>query len=312
MFQIKKMEERMKKFAMLLIALAVVVSPAFAGGKKRIAVIDFEDKAQGQHGGWHNPGHGMAEMLVTALVKSGKYSVIERDKLDKVMKEQQLGASGAITPQTAAKMGQLLGIQYIVTGSITEFGIKESKLGVGNLGGIFGVGGGVDTRTNTAKVACDVRMIDTSTGEILKAEKGEGEESSTGVSVDLSVAPSVDFGKDGFDDTVIGKAVRKTIESVSRPLIEMAEKFPWSAKIMKVDGKKMWLNSGKADEEKEGRSFGIFRKGEDLVDPDTGLSLGSSDTKVGTGRIVKVEEKYSIAETDAKGVTKDDYVKEEK
>ncbi|MFH1074303.1 MAG: CsgG/HfaB family protein [Candidatus Firestonebacteria bacterium] len=302
----------MKKLVMMLIALAVAVSPALAGNKKRIAVMDFEDKAQGQHAGWRSPGKGMADMLVTALAKSNKYSVIEREQLEKVLKEQRLGAAGIITAQTAAKIGQLLGIQYIVTGSITEFGIKESKLGVGNLGNVFGFGGGVDTKTNTAKVACDVRMIDTSTGEIIKSEKGEGEESSTGVSVDLSVAPSVDFGKAGFDETVIGKAVRKTIESVSRPLIEMAEKFPWTARIMKIDGNKLWLNSGKIDEEREGRTFGIFRKGEDLVDPETGLALGSSDTKLGTGRITKVEEKYSIAETDAKGVTKEDYVKEER
>ncbi len=302
----------MKKLVMVLITLAVIAAPALAGGKKRIAVMDFEDKAGGQHSGWHNPGRGMADMLVTALVKSGKYSVIEREKLEKIMKEQQLGASGVVTAQTAAKIGQLLGIQYIVTGSISEFGIKDSKLGVGNLGGIFGIGGGVGTKTNTAKVACDIRMIDTSTGEILKAEKGEGEESSTGVSIDLSVAPSVDFGKDGFDETVIGKAVRKTIESVSRPLIEMAENFPWSARIIKVDGKKIWLNSGKVDEEKTGRTFGIFKKGEDLVDPDTGLSLGSSDTKIGTGKVITVEEKFSIAETEAAGVTKENYVKEEK
>ena len=302
----------MKKLAMVLIAAALLASPMFAGNKKRIAVMDFEDKAQGQHAGWRNPGKGMTDMLVTALAKSGKYTVIEREALEKVMKEQRLGATGIVTAQTAAKMGQLLGIQYIVTGSITEFGVKESKLGVGNLGGLFGVRGGVDTKTNTAKVACDIRMIDTSTGEIVKSEKGEGEESSTGVSVDLSVAPSVDFGKDGFDETVIGKAVRKTIESVSRPLIEMAEKFAWSARIMRVDGNKLWLNSGKVDEEREGRTFGIFRKGEDLVDPETGISLCSSDSKVGTGRITKVEEKYSIAETDAKGVTKDDYVKEER
>lgn len=302
----------MKKILLAVLALVVLATPALAGNKKRIAVVDFEDKAEGQHGGWRNPGRGMADMLVTALTKSGKYSVIEREKIEKVMKEQQLGASGIINAQTAAKIGQVLGIQYIVTGSITEFGIKESKLGVGNLGGVFGFGGGVDTKTNTAKVVCDIRMIDTSTGEILKAEKGEGEESSTGVSVDLSVAPSVDFGKDGFDETVIGKAVRKSVDNVARPLIEMAERFPWSAKIIKIDGKNLWLNSGKADEEKEGRNFSIFKKGEDLTDPETGLSLGSSDTKIGTGRIIKVDEKFSIAETEAKGVTKEDYLKEEK
>ena len=194
----------MKKILLLVLMGLIFVNPAFASNKKRIAVIDFSDEAVGQHSGWHNPGHGMADMLVTVLTKSGKFTMIERQKLDQIMKEQNLGMSGAINAQTAAKVGQLLGVQYIVTGSITEFGIKESKLGVGNLGSILPFGGGVDTKTNTARVACDVRLIDVSTGEIIKSEKGEGEESSTGVNVDLSVAPSVDFGKDGFDETVIG------------------------------------------------------------------------------------------------------------
>ena len=301
----------MKKVILFLAALCILVSPVMAA-KKRIAVMDLEDKAQGQHGGWHNVGSGMADMITTGLVKSGKFNVIERAKLEKIMAEQKLGASGMVTTQTAAKIGQLLGVQYMVMGAVTEFGIKESKLGVGNLGGLFGVSGGVDTRTNTAKVAMDVRLIDTSTGELIRAEKGEGEESSTGVAIDLGGVPSVDFGKDGFDDTVIGKAVRKSIESIVRSFSEAEANLPWTAKIIKVDGGKIWLNSGSEDGTQNGKEISIFRKGEELIDPDSGVSLGSSDTKLGTCKVTKVDPKFSIAETSAKGVTKDDYLKEEK
>ena len=300
----------MKKTILFLLVFLLAVSGFSA--KRRIAVMDLEDKAQGQHGGWRSVGGGMADAISTGLVKSGKFNVIERSKLAKIMEEQKLGASGAVTAQSAAKIGQLLGVQYMVMGSVTEFGVKESKLGVGGLGGLIGIGGGIDTRTNTARVAMDVRMIDTSTGEIILAEKGEGEESSTGVSVNLSVAPSVDFGKDGFDETVIGKAVRKAIDHITDVFAQAEAKMPWSAKIIKVDGRQIWLNSGEEDGTAAGKEIAIFKKGEDLVDPDTGVSLGSSDTKLGTCKITKVDKKFSIAETTVTGVTKDNYLKEEK
>jgi curli biogenesis system outer membrane secretion channel CsgG len=296
----------------VLTVIALLIQPSYAAGKKKICVMDLEDKTQGQHSGWQNVGRGMSDMLVTALIQSKKFIVIEREQLEKVMNEQALGQTGAVNPQTAAKIGQVLGVSYIVTGSVTEFGIKESKLGVGNLGRMLPFGGGVDTKTNKAVVAMDVRMINTSTAQIEKAVKGDGEEKSTGVSIDLDVAPSVDFGKDGFDETVIGKAVRKAVDMVAKNIIESELNAPWSARIIKVNENQIYLNSGEDDGEKPGRVVGIYRKSEELIDPETGISLGSEEKKLGTAKIVKVEKQFSIAETDAGGVTKDDYLKEEK
>ncbi|MBI4652342.1 hypothetical protein HY745_13920, partial [Candidatus Desantisbacteria bacterium] len=179
-------------------------------------------------------------------------------------------------------------------------------------GSFLPFGGGVETQTNKARVVIDIRMIDTSTGQILKADKGEGEESSTGVSIDLSSAPSVSFGKEGFDETVIGKATRKCVDMVIKAMVDSLGNQPWSAKIVKVSGKEIYLNSGKKDNEQVGRVIGIYRKGEELIDPDTGLSLGSENTKIGTAKIIKVDENFSVAETSAENVTKDDYLKEEK
>lgn len=301
----------MKKALFVFVAICILASPALAA-KKRIAVVDLEDKAQGQHGGWRSVGSGMADMITTGLIKSGKFNVMERQELQKVFDEQKLGASGAVTPQTAAKVGQLLGVQYLVIGSVTEFGVKESKLGVGNVGRVLGFGGGAEAKTNTARVAMDVRLVDTSTGKIIVADKGEGEQSSTGVSIDMTVAPSVDFGKEGFDETVIGKAVRKSVDMVVRIFSDAEGKMPWSARIIKVDANKIWINSGQEDGIQVGKVVAIFQKGEELTDPDTGESLGSSDTKLGTAKITQVDKKFSIAETTVNGVTKDAYLTEEK
>ncbi|NLI09652.1 MAG: hypothetical protein GX447_02700, partial [Elusimicrobia bacterium] len=227
-----------------------------------------------------------------------KYTIIEREKLEKVMEEQKLGASGAVTPQTAAKIGRLLGANYIITGSVTEFGIKDSKLGVGGLNKVLPIGGSAKISKNTARVAIDVRAIDTSTAQILAAAKGEGSKSSAEVEGDLSIAPSFDFGKEGFDETIIGKAAREAVEKVVK---ELGKKFdeagPSAVKIIKITGNQIYINSGEADGEKVGNVYHIFRVGEEMIDPDTGESLGAEEEKVGSAKIVKVTPKYSIAET---------------
>jgi curli biogenesis system outer membrane secretion channel CsgG len=297
-------------FSLFCFTACLLAIPANAA-KKRIAVVDLEDKSAGQHSGWHNVGSGMADMITTALTKSGKYMVLERAKLKKIFDEQSLGASGAVTEKSAAKIGQLIGVQYLVTGSVTEFGVKESKLGVGNLGRVLKIGGGLNTKTNTARVVMDIRLIDTTTGEVIIAEKGEGEDSSTGVDIDLSAAPSVDFGKEGFDETVVGKAVRKSVDQVVKYINGAEAKAGWSAKIIKIEGKQIWINSGEDEGIKVGKTVSVYKKGEDLEDPDSGVSLGSTETKVGTAKITKVEKKYSIAETSTP-VTKECYLKEEK
>lgn len=64
----------------------------------------------------------MADMLVTSLVKSGRYRVIERQEIEKIINEQQLGQSGMVTAQSTAKVSQLLGVEIAIIGNVTEFG----------------------------------------------------------------------------------------------------------------------------------------------------------------------------------------------
>ena len=259
------------KILLLLIAACVLNLTASAQLKKRVAISRFEDRSGS---GYNHLGSGVADMLATALVKSGKFAVIERQELDKIVEEQKLGESGLVTPQTAPKVGQLLGAELFVVGAITECGTKESNIG----GGVSLFGGGL--KTKTARVVVDIRLINTSTGEIIASESEEGSESTTGVAVRYE---DMDFNnQDSWDNTDIGKAAREAIDKTVDLIAKNMEKIPWSGKILKVnDDGTVLMKPGSEGNVTPGMVFFVTRKGEEIKDPDTGLSLGAEETKVG-------------------------------
>lgn len=244
--------------------------------KKRVAVVDFEDRA----GYGYHIGRGISDMLVTTLVKTGKFIVVEREQLDKVLAEQGLGMSGAVTPQSAATAGQLLGAEIIVTGSVSEFGEKKSALG----GRIPKIGGKISKRS--ARSVVDIRLVNTTTGEIIMAEKAEGKASST--SLDKISLPKLDFrNPTHWDRTLVGKAARESVEKCVKIIDKAMKKLPWQGKIIKAsaDGT-IYMKPGSEGGVEPGMEFVVYSKGEELIDPDTGISLGSEETKIGKIKVV--------------------------
>jgi curli biogenesis system outer membrane secretion channel CsgG len=269
----------MKKnqFLILLITCLIVTMGANAQLKKRIAVSRFEDRTGS---GYHSLGEGMADMLITALVKSKKFMVLERQDIERLLQEQQFGESFMVTPETAPKVGQILGVELFVIGSITEFGQKESDVS----GGFSAFGAGLKTKTSRAAV--DIRIVNTTTGEIIASETEEGSESSTGIAVAYE---DINFSNiDSWDDTDIGKAAREAIGGCVKLIAENMEKIPWSGKILKVnsDGTVL-MKPGSEGNVKVGMEFLVFRPGEDVKDPDTGLSLGAEETKIGKIKVIE-------------------------
>lgn len=159
-------------------ALAPTVEAQDKAKKPRIAVLEFKNKADNQYW-WHGGAAAMQDIFVTELVKSGKFRVIDREQLGALLAEKNLTLSGDVDPRTAVKVGKLIGVEYFLTGAITEYG-EESKGAHGpGIGGLpsFSVG----KKTFTA--AANARIIDTSTGEILWADEARAEEKNTKVSV---------------------------------------------------------------------------------------------------------------------------------
>jgi curli biogenesis system outer membrane secretion channel CsgG len=193
-----------------LILCAVLASAATAslmaapagGGKPRIAVLEFTSKADNQW--WFKNGAAAAQdVFVTELVKSRKFVVIEREKINAIMQEKGLTLGGDIDPKTAMQIGKLLGLNYLLTGAVTEYGNTDTHAhgpGVGNLPSF-----GVHKRSFVA--ALNARLINVSTGEIVWADEARKEESSSSVSVG-------GFGGGVNDDRMFDKVLKPCIQEL--------------------------------------------------------------------------------------------------
>lgn len=249
-----------------VILTTVIYGKELQGPKKRLAVSNFEDKS-GNNWYKHDLGAGMADMLTTALFKTGKFNMVERQAVNKIMEEQALGASGAVTAGSAAKLGKLLGTSAIITGSVTEFGVKDGGGRIGGLGGMTkGLVSGFGVKSNTARTAVDLRIVDTTTGEILLAESAFGEETSRSVDFSSWSLPDFQMGGDNFDNSLIGKATRKAIDSLVEKIDKTMQGVSWKGYILKASGSDIWINSGSDSGIKEGMKFKVRAPGEEIED----------------------------------------------
>lgn len=156
--------------------MADVQAEAYNGPKARIAVARFENKTADSYN-WYSPsiGDGMSDMLTTALVNSGRYIVLERESLDTVLNEQDLGASGRIRQDTAAAIGEIEGAELLIVAAVTEFGESggtQAGVSGSDIGRVFGA---ITGGSRSAHMAIDLRVVDASTSRILAATSVEGE-----------------------------------------------------------------------------------------------------------------------------------------
>src|ERR1700680_1867594 len=138
------MKRRISLFVCAALLAAIAIPATFAADKSskpRVAVLEFKNKADNQW--WYSHGGAAAQdMFVTELVKSGKFRVVDREQLEALMQEKHLTLSGDIDPSTAIKVGKLLGVNYLLTGAVTEYGATHKGAHGPGIGGLpsFGVG----------------------------------------------------------------------------------------------------------------------------------------------------------------------------
>lgn len=112
----------MRRCAALFFVLAFLATVPYAAKaefkRTKIAVLDFELKGSGFE--TEDMGGIVAEWFITAFVKDGRFDVIERGLLKKILDEQKLGMSGIIDETTATKIGNLLGVKIIISGSVLK------------------------------------------------------------------------------------------------------------------------------------------------------------------------------------------------
>jgi curli biogenesis system outer membrane secretion channel CsgG len=272
--------------------LLAAAAPALAQAKIKIAIWDFETFVQGSYWFQKDLGPAARNQIDTAFSEnpllSAKFSVIEREKLALVMKEQGLAATGAIDPQSAAKVGKLLGVRYVVTGAVDKFSINTTR---GSLGGFGG-------NQTTADASISIRFIDTTTAERVISIAESGQVKKGGASFrGTSLSRDAEWG-------IASEAVQKASKAVVDKLTasENLDKVSAAAgdtggidaRIAQVDGKTAVINMGASAGIKLGDKFKIFSVGADIIDPVTGAKLGAMEKEIGSGVVTDVQERFAV------------------
>jgi curli biogenesis system outer membrane secretion channel CsgG len=291
-------------------------NPAPQGRKKRVAILDFDygtvhSAVSALFGSDVDVGKGITDLLVKYMVKDGTYSVIERKALDKILAEQNFSNSDRANPTSAAKLGRLLGVDAIITGSITQFGGETKNTNVGGVGGGLGkVGlGGFGQKKTKAIVAIDARIVDIDTAEILGVADGKGESQRQSTSLlgggggwSGFGAGHVDFGSSNFQETIIGEAVKQATEQLSTGLIAnnaklVARVINVEGLVAAVEGKDIVINVGTKAGLKSGQQMTVERVTKEIKDPATGKVLRRLSTQVGTIEVTDVDDVSAIAKS---------------
>jgi curli biogenesis system outer membrane secretion channel CsgG len=277
--------------------------------KKRIAVFDFDyatvqSSSQAVFGTNVDIGRGISDLLVRDLVKDGTYSVIERQAMSKILGEQNFSNSDRANPNSAAKIGKILGVDAIVVGSITQFGNdnKDTKVGGGG-GGWGGYGlGGFSHKKSKAVVVVDARLVNIDTAEIMGVATGKGESSRESTSM-LGGGSNwhgfgggaVDFGSSDFQNTIIGEATNAAVVQMTEELVAdntklEARTITVEGLVAAVDGGQVVLNVGSKSGLKVGDQLTVQRVTKEIKDPSTGAVIRRLTSPVGVIRLTDVDE----------------------
>lgn len=254
-----------------------------------VAVTSFENRS-GFAGQWQL-GSGMADLLVSELVHSRNFTVVERQYFEGLVDEIERQRSRLFRGEGKTAIGRMKNAQYLLRGVINDF----SQTGGGSLSvalrSFFFMG-----RGHNARVALTLTIVDIETGQIIAAVQSTGLVRTREAYVDTNYK-GVSFGGDIFFATPLGKATARAIRGGVREITREMPKNPWRPMISCLKNGVVILNGGKDREFRENTVYVVRAPAEPVTDPATGDILTFlPGAKVGTIRVTRVDDKVTFAE----------------
>ena len=262
----------------------------------RVAVLDFDFSPTDAAALWAGSAGGVNELLVNKLVQDGTYSVIERSRIEAILAEQDLGASGRVDASTAAEIGRILGVDAVIFGTVTEFTVDRQTAG-GSVG-FFGVTAGTDSEE--ASVRLNARLVSTSTAEILAVAEGTG-------AADQSDSRVFILGTGGGTSTdnterLLSLASEEALDQVVVDLVGASESLAAlptaipdvEAVVADVFGSEVVLNKGASEGLRAGMILTVETVVREVTDPETGDVIRRVTQPSGTIELTDVDDRSSL------------------
>jgi hypothetical protein len=286
-----------------LFVSAAVISFLWApsGADHSIAVLPLEDRS-GFDGAW-NVGAGLADLLAQRLGAVEGYWVVKADSVNLSGAIEGRGTIDSCGPTAA--LFDTLRVGYLIDGTVEEFGISRFGIVTPTLGGY---------QSYRAGVRVSFSLWGRGTVGALLSDNAEAEVKQGGLGLTLFGKPTdemqqwemldhLEFGSEPFMATIVGGAIDTLLSDMvekiraALPPQQALDSIVGPAAIVSVDGERVYINRGYEDGVRAGDRFEVFRRGEELRDPQTGELLGYSDRTVGAIRVTFLKSAHlSVAE----------------
>ena len=216
----------------------------------------------------------MADALVTSLVQAGRFDVVERERLDLVMTEQNLTQTGRVDPATAARVGRILGAELVVFGLVT--GATEQKIDKFSYDLV------------RIEVSMDVRAVNVSSGRVVISESAKG---SAEARVITTASGEVVSGPTNYDP-LYHEASRLALDRAAS-LVSGA--VPLVGYVVARADQGVTLDLGEDRGVKAGDTFIVFRRGNPILHPVSGERVGWEKTVLAALQVTSTEVDLSQA-----------------
>ncbi len=205
-------------------------------------------------------GKQAGDMLMSRLVLSGKFLVLERPDAAKLEREQKLSG------------GSLIGADTVIAGSVTEFGRS-----VGGKSGFLS-----STKLQTAKAKVDIRLVDVQTGLAYFSANGSGEASTESGEI-------AGFGSRAeYDATLNDRAIAAAISDVVDRLVDKLYDRPWRTDILEVRGTQLFIAGGERQGLRPGDALAVLQATGTAKSKQSGFEITLPPRQIATVRVVSL------------------------
>jgi curli biogenesis system outer membrane secretion channel CsgG len=305
--------------ALVPVALAASVSaPAptaasLQAQKKRVIVDEFDYSAvktqvQAVFNTQQDIGKGIRAMLVKRIADANNLVVVERAKMDTLIKEQDFNAGNRVKQGSGARVGRISGADAMLSGDIIIFGRDDKKRSIKGGGIIGGVLGGIASSKNEDKavVAITYRLIDAESSEVIATGEARGESVRKGNALGAIggvlgkgvAGVQVDMTSSNFAQTIIGEATQDSVNKLADILKEQSTNMKKTVRevetsVADVQGSTLVIAAGANDGVSVGEVFEIHEVLREVKDPTTKEVLDRITNKVGEMTVTNVRDKIS-------------------
>ncbi|MBM4308732.1 MAG: hypothetical protein FJ115_14505 [Deltaproteobacteria bacterium] len=236
------------------------------GFKKKVAILDFENKTTYQE---EKIGEAVARRLSDKLEATQRVVIMDKVVVSEMLSREGVKFESLIELPVMKQAHRSLGIQAFALGAVTDVSILSSKASDTS-----------DEEVSFATAKVEIRLIDASTGNLLKTFIGRspifGTKETGEYSKSKAVMKAIDFG----------------LEDILDGFFRQLDYLDWTTTIAKIEGESLFINAGRLSGLRIGDTLEIYEPGKEIIHPATKISLGWT-----TGQlkgIIRVSELFGV------------------